>query len=485
MGGGIMGTAFRWSIPVILIGCIIVLSKSLVSFGIPVGLAAALLPLLAVLLVLIVKYPFCGFITLFCANYFIIAAFRYTYTDGLSVIIDILILLMFVSLLLNAAAGTGRYNNLRINGLLVAALIWFAYCALELFNPTADLDMWVLARGVSSYLLGMVLLTMLTFKSFREVKTILYVLSVLTLIGAGKGLVQQFIGFDAAEVNYLNAGSARTHLLASGTRYFSIFPSAGIFGALMGNALVIFFIASFYVKKWERVYFLLVAAVALYGLMISGTRGAMAVPAAGLVMFAVLSKRIRVMIFPLAICLFAYVFLTQTTLGQSNQYIRRMRTMFDPNEPSLVVRKKNQKLFAEYLQDKPFGEGLGLSGVDVQDVEPRFTTSIPTDSWYVKIWVETGIVGLCLHIAILVYIIVYGAYLLLFRIRNETLRGFLVAFHCGTFGILVASYGNQVLGQFPVVLIVYMSMGLVFIGPCLDRRMTGQECPEEPKVLNT
>lgn len=114
----------------------------------------------------------------------------------------------------------------------------------------------------------------------------------------------------------------------------------------------------------------------------------------------------------------------------------------------------------------------------MKGVPPRFTTSIPTDSWYVKIWVETGIVGLILHIAVLVYIFLHGCYVIFFKLKDQYLRGLLIGLHCGTFGILIASYGNQVLGQFPVVMIVYMSMALVFMGPFFDAQLENRRTVE-------
>ena len=74
-------------------------------------------------------------------------------------------------------------------------------------------------------------------------------------------------------------------------------------------------------------------------------------------------------------------------IGQNNSMIRRMRTAFSPSkDASLNVRKENQRKLGEYLKYRPFGEGLGLSGDGLGvKVSKRFTTSIPTDSWYVKI----------------------------------------------------------------------------------------------------
>lgn len=461
----------RWLVYGLMAASMAVISVSMVRFGLFAGVAVSLLPVSLVVLLCVLRYPIVGFTILFCANYFITLAIRFTGIDGLSVVFDVLILLAFLSLLVNAASGSGKYNKFQVNGLIVAALAWAAYCSLELLNPTAITDVWIRSRGLTFYLLVTAVLTLLVFRSVKDIKMILYVFSVLTLIGAAKGAMQQIFGFDALELRILADEMAHTHLLHSGTRYFSVFASAGIFGAVMGHALTVFSIAAIYMKGWNRAYFLFVAAAALYGLIISGTRGAMAVPVGGLLLFVILSRRVRLIVPAVGALLLAYVFLAHTTIGQGNQYIRRMRTVFDPHEPSLMVRRNNQRLLAEYLKDKPFGEGLGLSGVDAHNVSRRFTTSVPTDSWYVKIWVETGIVGLCIHVAVLLFIIIYGSYIILFRIRNVPLRGILTALHCGVFGILVASYGNQVLGQYPVALIVYTSMGLVFLGPVIDKRL--------------
>ena len=65
-----------------------------------------------------------------------------------------------------------------------------------------------------------------------------------------------------------------------------------------------------------------------------------------------------------------YVFFAFTYVGESNYMIRRMRTAFRPNkDASYLVRKQNQKKLAEYLRNRPFGEGLGLGGVEAGDSE--------------------------------------------------------------------------------------------------------------------
>lgn len=456
-----------------------VMVVAMTRYGLFVGISLAIVPFALIGFLSILYSPFVSFVALFLANYFVITIMRYTLLSGLSVFIDVLIVFTFLSFALNRTFTKERYlipqlSQNRINkGVIFASLIWAVYCCLEILNPSAMVSQWILSRGISLYLFLFVVLTMIVFNSFKKLEMILFILSGLTLIGVAKTAMQQYLGFDFAERIALAQGLASTHLLASGVRYFSIYASAGISGAIMGHALVVFGIVAIYTKsRIKQIYFIFVSLSALYAMLVSGTRGALVIPVAGFILFSILSKQLRLMLPTLAVTVFIYVFLSMTTIGQGVYVIRRARTIFNPEEASLMVRLENQKKFAVYLANKPFGEGLGLSGVDVKGVPPRFTTSIPTDSWYVKIWVETGIVGLSLHIAILAYILLHGCYLIFFKLKNQYLRGMLIALHCGTFGILIASYGNQVLGQFPVVMIVYMSMALVFMGPFFDKEFS-------------
>lgn len=448
------------------------------KYGVFPGLAFSILPLFVIVTLLILSKPFFSFIVLFFLNYFVIPIMWYANVTGLSVLVDVLILFTVLSLVLNIAFTKAGYPMPQFNksylakGVIVASLVWALYCCLQILNPTAMVSQWFLSRGLSLYLFLYVLLTYLIFNDFKKLEIFLFILSILTLVGVAKTAMQQFIGFDSTEIRLLNEGLGKTHLLMSGTRYFSIYASAGILGPIMAHALVVYIIAAIYTKSIiKRIYFIFVSVCALYAMLVSGTRGALVIPAAGFILFSVLSKQTRLMVPTLVISALIYVFLAMTTIGQGVYAIRRARTIFDPNEASLVVRLENQKKFAVYLANKPFGEGLGLSGVDVRGVPPRFTTSIPTDSWYVKVWVETGIVGLVLHLSVLIYIFLHGCYVIFFKLKDQYLKGILTGLHCGTFGILIASYGNEILGQFPVAIIIYMSMALVFMGPFFDAQL--------------
>ena len=72
------------------------------------------------------------------------------------------------------------------------------------------------------------------------------------------------------------------------------------------------------------------------------------------------------------------------------------------------------------MKDRPFGEGIGLAGVEARKYGNRYITTFPVDSYYVKIWVQTGIVGLILHIAVLLICLFWGCYLI--HVQSEEYR---------------------------------------------------------------
>lgn len=140
--------------------------------------------------------------------------------------------------------------------------------------------------------------------------------------------------------------------------------------------------------------------------------------------------------------------------------------------PHTLSAKKIKKKLAEYLKYKPFGEGLGLGGVEARKYGSRLTTLIPHDSFYVKTWMETGIVGLVLFLIIYVSALLRGCYLIMFRIKNNELRGILTAIACGIFGMMISAYGNAFFGQFPTGFIIILFLSVLINGEHIDQLLT-------------
>ncbi|WP_434784616.1 O-antigen ligase family protein, partial [Parabacteroides goldsteinii] len=271
------------------------------------------------------------------------------------------------------------------------------------------------------------------------------------------------------------SGGATTHLIRSGTRYFSFFTDASNMGSNMGGASMILGISSLFMRnKAFKIYYAIVATASLYAMMLSGTRGAIIVPLAGLALYTVISKQTRSILIGTISLTLIYIFFAFTMIGQGNATIRRMRTAFKPNEDaSYIVRKENQKRLKEYLKYKPFGEGLGLSGDGLgAKVSKRFTTSIPTDSWYVKIWVETGVVGLILYMGMILITIARGTWILMFNVHDPELKGILTGWLCAIFGMFLSAYGNSFWGQFPTMVIAFMGLSFILNGKYFDKELS-------------
>ena len=357
--------------------------------------------------------------------------------------------------------------------------IWFVYCLFEIANPQSSVLAWFTSvRGIAVYPFAISVLASIILTKYSYVKTIIYILSVLTLLAVLKAVCQKYIGFDQWENKWLFVqGGAMTHVIWSGVRYFSFYSDAGNFGASMGFASIVFFVISLYYKKMKiKAYFIFVALCAAYGMMISGTRGALAVPLAGGVLYLMLSKRIKILFLGIVILIGAFIFLNFTYIGQGVPEIRRMRSAFNKEDASLVVRFENQKKLKELMKELPMGTGIGLGGGKAKAYKPDAPISqIPTDSWFVLIWVETGIVGLILHILILVSILAVACYNILFRLKDPHLKGICAGITSGVFGIIVASYGNEILGQLPICVIIYVSQTFIFLSPRYDKYLIAEK----------
>lgn len=456
-----------------------VLALAFTQYGILAGLAVAAIPAALCILWVTLRDPALAMLGLFVVNYFIMALTRYAHDMPFGVILDALIFYNILLITLQALVRRTEWKRAG-SGLTVVAAIWMAYCILEVVNPeSVSVSGWFSSvRSIAFYFFFIVVLTQLTMTEYKYLKYMLVVWSVLTLIAVAKACMQKFFGFNAAENYWLFVlGGRSTHIIHSGVRYFSFFSDAANFGGSMGLSMVVFSIAALYYRNsWMKLYLLFVAAAACYGMLISGTRSALAVPFVGYSAFIMMSRNIKMIATGIVLVFAAFVFLKFTTIGQGNAIVRRARSAFNTADPSFQVRLENQARLRKLMADKPFGAGLGHGGGKAKTFAPNAALSqIPTDSWFVMIWVETGVVGILLHIGILLYILGHGAWLVVFKLRNVQLRGITAALTAGISGIVVMAYANEILGQMPTGAILYMCMGFIFLAPRFDRELARKE----------
>ena len=426
------------------------------------------------------RNPFVGVCFLFTFNYFFIPWYRYTQGSGLSVWYDVATVTLLVTLLIYSYHQQGKIAwKYAKNILTFGGCIWAIYTAAEIINPTALTEAWIYSRGIIYSTLVMSLIGVLTMTSYKRLRIIMLFLSIFTLTAVAKAVYQKYVGFDETETTMLiETEMYKTHLLSDVTRYFSFFTDAGNFGSNMGFAAILFGISAIFVKeRFIRLYYIIIAICSIYALFISGTRGALFVPIGGIILFTFLSKNIKLMGATVIFGLFFYVLFLPIPISvkvtlQSDACVQLSDLQ---KMPLTVSAKKTQKRLAEYLKYKPFGEGLGLGGVEARKYGSRLTTLIPHDSFYVKIWMETGIVGLVLFLTIYVSTLLRGCYLIMFRIKNNELRGILTAIACGIFGLMISAYGNAFFFQFPTGFIIILFLSVLINGEHIDQLLTQQK----------
>ena len=440
--------------------------------GLLPGLALLALPFILGYSFVLLREPLTGLYTAIVLGFLLLGIARYIPGVQVGLAMDGILILTYIGLIFNRFKNRVDWRPAK-KDITLLATVWFGYSIVQLANP----EMQSLAayisgfRGISLYMFLMVPLVLLLFDSNRKIEVFFYIWGVLSILATIKGFMQLTFGVDRWEQAWLDGGGAVTHVLFGKLRIFSFMSDAGQFGANQGYSAVVAAILAMgekHVRK--KVFYIAVAIAGFYGMMISGTRGALIVPLTGFALYFILRKNKAVMISGAILMVVVFIFFKYTTIGQGNYQIRRMRTAFDPNDASLQVRLENQRILSAYLATRPLGGGIGHGGVKAQRYLPNaYLSQVATDSWYVLIWAEQGIIGLLLHLFILFYVIIKSSFLIMFRIRDPILRTRMAALASGFFGVMVASYGNAVLGSMPTSMLIYTSMALMLNAKTFDQ----------------
>ena len=460
----------------LLIFLAIVLSAWVIANnGIVGGIGLIMLPFILIYGYALFKSPILGVYTAIALSFVILGSARYIKGVQVGMAMDGILFLTYIALFFNRFKERINWTPANKDATILAA-VWFGFTVLQFFNPEAkSKEAWFVGfRGISLYMMLLIPLVLLLIDTRRKLDIFLYLWATFSILVSAKGIMQLTIGVDPFEKAWLDGGGAVTHILFGKLRIFSFLSDAGQFGANQAYSGVVFAIIAFTVKDRKiKIFYLITAALGLYGMLLSGTRGAISIPLTGFFLYAVLRKNKAVMITGTVSLLLVFIFFKFTTIGQDNQQIRRMRSAFDPNDASLQVRLENQKKLSVYLSTRPFGGGIGHAGVKAQRFLPNaFLSNVATDSWYVLIWAEMGVVGLLLHLFILFYVLGKSSWMVLFVLKDPEVKIKMAAMASGMFGIMVASYGNAVLGTMPTGILIYTAMALMLNAKHFDMEAT-------------
>ncbi len=454
----------HWPYFLLVVG-LVLLGWVVANQGIAAGLLLVALPPIFIFLILGFRRPLIMLYAVVIMSFTIAGLSRYVPGIPFGLSIDGLLVGALVALAFKK--GVPFKKDYFTNPYALALMVWMAFTFVEIVNPLApSLVAWFYAnRGLSFYPILISLVTMYTVRREKDVNLFLVIWAVFSLLGTLWGMKQLLLGVTAVEQRWLDAGAASTHVLFGRLRVFSYYSDAAQFGASQAHTSLVFGVIGLYTGKlkWRYLYFF-VALTALYAMMISGSRGPLAILAIGGFAYFIMSKNFRIVVLGVAFGLGVFVFLKYTTIMQSNYQVQRMRSALNSDDASLQVRLEREKILEGYMADKPIGGGIGSAGYWGKRFSPgTFLAELGTDGHYTRLWMETGIIGLYLYILMLLVILVYLG-TLLWRMPHTRLSQILVAFYCGLTGICVASYTNGLLTQIPTGTLVFAGLAMIYIG---------------------
>lgn len=367
------------------------------------------------------------------------------------------------------------------NIMFFSLLVWCGFCTLEVFNDTCgigiDVGGWYTAARLMAFQLMYAFIVFSLYISKPNVlMKYLFIWGALALFASFWVWKQQNFGFTNAENAFIQGRGRTTHIIQGGTliRYFSIYSDAANFGIGIASTAVAFIIFGITAKvRNYKIFFLMVGAVCAWAMFPSGTRTAIACLIAGFMAYIFLSKSVKIAIpftiaFALFVCMLAF-----TTIGDGNQQIRRMRSVFDKNDASANQRTINQEAMKKYMKEAPWGIGMNIGNVGNKTIPANnkytFMATIPPDSEYVFIWIHTGIIGITIFL-ICTAIMLFGAcWIVFFTLKSPSLRGIGAGFCCAFVSQQLGGYGNQVLMQFPNCLVFYGGLSIVYVLPHIEQ----------------
>lgn len=429
---------------------------------------------------------------LFVVNFFVMAIIRYRNIPiPVSLFVEVFYLICIISVLINSRF---QGNSKRMVSVMLGLYApWLLYSIFEVGNGSAEIPFGTIVgrwfaevRTMAFQVLYGMLICAAIFVRKAQIRTVYKVWGICIIICTVKTLMQQYIGFDSKELQFLNEGGARnTHFINGIIRYFSLFSEAANYGCNMAASTVVFGAVALSAKlKREKIFFAIVTVCCLYGLLASGTRTGIFVLAAGALVYAVLSKRKSALITTLVLGGSFFAILMFTNIGQGNNMIRRMRSAFNKEDASLAIREVNQQAMRNYIRELPLGLGAGIRGEDVPPSNKNhYLAVVAPDSTWVYVNIHYGDIGKFIFLFSFLAMIIYAGYIVLFKIRDPELQGLLAALTSGAAAMLIAGYANQIQLQYPNCFLFFGQLMIVYLGPDIERRQEEEQLEKDKKLL--
>lgn len=460
----------RWYLYVGLFLIAVLLGMSIAVGGFKIGIVLVIIPFGIIFLTLLVIKPrFALWSYLF---YIFVMNGVIRHVSG----VPLGLLMEFILVLAWAGYFFQKFRKFNFKGLSfdmgVMITIWIIINVLEFFNPVGPSPAGWFYEARTAFMAWMFITPLATIilnkrQDFNKFMNIIIWMSFAGFLYAFK---QIQIGVDGKEQQWLDAGAHTTHVLWGKLRAFSFYSDAGQFGVSQAHISLVAGIMALGPYAWrKKIIYGVVALCIFYGMLIAGTRSAIAVPAVGILVFLIMSKQVKIMVIGGLFAGTAFYTLKYTDFMEGNAEIRRLRTALDPEDRSFQTRLRNQEKLADWLSTHPFGAGVGTIGEWGETYNEHLVVAhIPPDSLLVKQWAMYGIVGFLIWFCFMLYIIGKGIGYA-WSIRDPDLKQKVTALTAGHSGILFASLGQEAMNLMPTMAIITFGWAFIFLSPKFDK----------------
>ena len=333
-------------------------------------------------------------------------------------------------------------------------VLYLLFIVWQLFNPEMHSVVgWFtfFRRQVMVFLLF--ILTANIIVSIDEIKWLLKLWFTFALISALYAILTQIFGLPAFEDAWVMASSNRQNLyyLMDGfKRKYSLYTDPAAFGMDMAVSTLILGILLFTTdSKKNKITYLLLALICMFGAIFSGTRTAYLMIISGIFLF-LLIRGINRNTFLIGIGFVAIFIAIMIAPVYNNLFINRIRSAFYfKQDASLQVRNINREKIQPYIHANPIGGGVNTSGGQGNDHNPgHYLAGFPPDSGYLRAALETGWIGLILLLLFHFVILRSGIYSF-FHSTDQWIKKAVLLSTISIFSLVIANYGQEPFGQIP------------------------------------
>jgi hypothetical protein len=429
--------------------------------------------------IVVAKRPKWGFYSVYAFTFWMFALGLYSGLPQLGVIADAMLLGNALIILFRRLYDGNLKDYLSRSKSLWIWAFWLIFSVginLVHFNEVNWMSFIYGVRRFHLNPFGFILLNLLVIKDKSDFYEFLKVTFVFASISMFVGYRQFFIGLNATENLLLQGEFGITHRIQGIIRYWSSYSDAASYGIVMSlYAVLAITVALVQTKRSKRNWLLVFAIISVHHVLISGTRTALAVVAISLLLLLIIylkgPQRIGIGFLGAGI----YALLRFTTLGGSIGLIQRARSLFNPDDASLLLRLANRQELTVWLQGRALGGGIGGTLFDRQFAPETYLASFPPDGLYVKFRSEMGYAGEYMYGLLSILILIYMVYQITKTNPNGERRLWMVTILALTIGARLSEYAQFVTFQFPLANILFFS----FVA--FER----WEHWEDPEVLDT